>query len=110
MADDTARTISYTELPPPARDSQLAVEWNAYRREVGRLIAEGHEGRFVLFKGEEILGIWNTREEATTEGVTRFGLQPFLIHQIRSREPLVRGPKLVKRFAGEFFLVGQPVR
>src|SRR5947209_19608520 len=46
------RTISYTELPAPQPHSQLYREWNFYRREVGRLPAEGHEGRFILIKGE----------------------------------------------------------
>src|SRR5262245_2142437 len=48
-------TVPYTELPAPRADSQLFQEWNCYRREVGRLLAEGQEGRFVLIKGEQIV-------------------------------------------------------
>ena len=36
-------TIHYTELPEDTPDSPLYQEWNTYRREVGRLLAEGHE-------------------------------------------------------------------
>jgi hypothetical protein len=83
------RRIHYTELPPPGPDSQLPVEWNTYRREVGRLLAEGHEGRHVLIKNEEILGVWDTRAQAVEEGVRRFLLQGFLVQQIRTWEPLL---------------------
>jgi hypothetical protein len=83
------RQIHYTELPPPGPDSQLPVEWNTYRREVGRLLAEGHEGRYVLIKNEEILGVWDTRDEVSAEGFRRFPFGGFLMHQIRTWEPLL---------------------
>ena len=57
-------TIHYTELPPMPLDEPQGVECEFYRREVGRLLAEGHEGRWVFIKGEEIIGIYDTREEA----------------------------------------------
>ena len=91
-----ANTIPYTELPPARPDSPIATEWETYRREVGRLLAEGQEGRFVLIKGEEIIGIWDGREDANAEGLRRYLLQPFLLHQVRSREPLVRLSPAVK--------------
>jgi hypothetical protein len=43
-------TIHYTELPEDTSEGPIAREWNFYRREVGRLLAEGHEGRWVLIK------------------------------------------------------------
>jgi hypothetical protein len=82
-------TIHYTELPAPQPDSQLFQEWNFYRREVGRLLAEGLEGRFLLIKGEKIIGIWDTEEEAEAVALQKYLMQPCLIHQVRSREPLV---------------------
>src|SRR5438105_2865886 len=39
------RDVEYTELPEAKPDSPLYHEWNAYRREVGRLLAEGNAGR-----------------------------------------------------------------
>jgi hypothetical protein len=69
--------------------SPIAVEWNTYRREAGRLLAEGHEGRFVLIKGEEIVGIWDNHNEAMDEGYRRFLLTGFLVQQIRTWEPLL---------------------
>ena len=59
------------------------------RREVGRLLAEGHEGRFVLIKGEEVIGLFDTREQALEVGSDRFLLQPKLIQRILTREPVL---------------------
>jgi hypothetical protein len=84
-------TIHYTELPEDTRDDQIARDWNFYRREVGRLLAEGHEGKWVLIKGEEIVGIWDTREQAEAVALERYLMEPVLLQQILTREP-VRGP------------------
>lgn len=85
-------TIHFTELPDAQPDSQIYQEWNHYRREVARLLAEGQEGRWVLIKGDEIIGIWETKQEAYTVALEKYLMQPCLIQQILSREPLVRGP------------------
>jgi hypothetical protein len=90
MSEPGYPTIHYTELPPPRPGSGLAVEWEAYRREVGRLLAEGYEGRHVLMKGEAILGIYDTHDQALEAGYVRFLNQPFLVHQIQTRERLYR--------------------
>jgi hypothetical protein len=87
--------IPCTELPEAKPDSPLYREWNYYRREVGRLLAEGQEGRFVLIKGEAIIGIWDTHAEAKAAALKKYLMQPCLIHQVRSREPLLRlSPRL----------------
>jgi hypothetical protein len=88
----TGETIPYTELPPSAPGSQIDVEWEFYRREVGRLLAEGHEGKFVLIKGEAVIGFYDTWEAAYRAGVERYLRQGFMVHQVRSREPLLRLP------------------
>ncbi len=74
--------IHYTELPDEAPDSPLFTEWNLYRREVGRLIAEGHQGKWLLIKGDEIIGIWETQAEALDEGYRQYLHQPFFVHEI----------------------------
>jgi len=83
-------TIHYTELPPSKPGDTLAEEWETYRREVGRLLAEGNEGRYILIKGKEIIGIWDTRDEAFATADQRFPRQPFLVHQIQERERILR--------------------
>ena len=65
-------TIHWTELAEATPGSRIATEWNFYRRQVGRLLAEGHEGKWVLVKGEEIVGIWDTQKEADQVRAQRF--------------------------------------
>ncbi len=83
-------TIHYTEMPGPQRGDKYYREWITYRREAGRLLTEGCEGRFVLINGDEVRGVWNTEEDAMAEGYDQFPGQPFLVHQLREREPVLR--------------------
>lgn len=41
-----------------------------------------HRGQFVVIKDEEVVGAFNTIDEAPAEGARRFGLQPFLVRQV----------------------------
>ena len=86
------QTIHYTELPEDNSNGGNAQEWNYFRQEIGRLVAEGHEGRWVLIKGKEIIGIWDTEEEANQARLQTFLMQDVLIHQVRTHEPLLRSP------------------
>jgi hypothetical protein len=79
-------SISYTELPAAKPGSPLYREWETYRREAARLLAEGNAGRHILIKGTQIIGIWNTHDEAATAGYLRFLGRPFLVHEIQERE------------------------
>jgi hypothetical protein len=85
-----APTIHYTELREANPDSPLYREWNVYRREAGRLLAQGHAGRYVLIKGEDILGLWETEAEALRNGYQRFLGEAFLVHQVQERERVLR--------------------
>jgi hypothetical protein len=84
-------TIPYTDLAEPLPNSPIGDAWNHYRREVGCLLAEGHEGCWVLIENEEIIGIWDSSEEADKVRVERFLMQPVLVKQILAREPVLRG-------------------
>jgi hypothetical protein len=86
MSETGYPTIHYTELPDPSPSDVLATEWNTYRREVARLLAEGNEGRHVLIKDDQIIGIWGTHLEALDGGYRRYLGQPILVHQIQTRE------------------------
>jgi hypothetical protein len=77
-------------LPEDTSDSPIAREWNLYRREVGRLLAEGNEGRWVLIKGEKIVGIFDNWDAARQEGLKRYLLQPMLVKQVLTWEPILR--------------------
>src|SRR5258708_36661999 len=90
MSDDKPRTVHYTEMPDLPPESPLYTEWMTYRRELPRLLVEGHEQEFVLVKGTEIIGLFPSFLDAKAEGSRRFPRQSFLIQQILSEEPLIR--------------------
>jgi hypothetical protein len=86
------QTIHYAELPEDSSNSPIAKEWNFYRREVGRLLAQGQEGKWVLITGEEVIGIWETQEQAYEVALQKYLMQPVLIHRVLFQEPILRGP------------------
>lgn len=94
MNATNGRMFHYTQLLPVPSDSPIAVECQTYRNEIVRLLAEGHEGKHVLIKGDKIIGIWNTDAEAYGEGLKRYLGQPFVVHQIRTWEPVLRVSRL----------------
>jgi hypothetical protein len=89
---ETARTIPWTELPPANPDEALAAEWETYRRELGRLLSEGQEGKYVVIKGDEIIGVYDTWDEARRVGLERYLLEGHMVRPILSQEPVIRGP------------------
>ncbi len=51
-------------------------------------------GRIVLVRGRELIGVFNTDDEAIAEGARRFGLTPFLVRIVELSEPEVMIPAL----------------
>jgi hypothetical protein len=80
-------TIPYSALAEAPPDSPIATEWNFYRRHIGRLLAKGHRGKWLLILGERIVGIWGTFEEANEAQASL--AQPAMLKQILEREPLL---------------------
>jgi hypothetical protein len=83
--------IHFSDLPLDDTNGSIAREWNFYCREVGRLLAKGQQDKWVLIKSEEIVGVWDTEEEADAVRLRLFRMQPVLLKQIRALEPIVRG-------------------
>ncbi len=83
------RTIHYTELPDLPPEDPLCREWDFFRRELPRLLAEGHEGKFVLVKGEEIIGLFPTEDDAVRVGYAKFLPESFLVEAIRTEERIL---------------------
>ena len=77
----------------------LEREAETYRREVGRLLAEGHAGRHALIKGGEVVSIWDTQRDALQAGCEKFGLDPFAVVKIDARDP--ERPSLDRRSESE---------
>jgi hypothetical protein len=83
-------TVGFEDLGDAQPGSPITVEWDFFRRELPRLLAEGHEGRFVLIKGEELIGVFDTFREARSVGTRRWGLAPMLVQQILRRYRVFR--------------------
>jgi len=83
-------TIPYGELPELLPAGVLTREWDSYRREVGRLLAEGHEGKFVLIKGEDVIGVHDAWDAAREMGLRLYLVEPFLVQEVRAQEPVLR--------------------
>ncbi len=54
-----------------------------------------HAGQFVLVKGRDLIGTFNTYDEALAEGARRFGLESFLVRQVVDADQEVRAPALM---------------
>jgi hypothetical protein len=91
-------TIHYTDLPEDTSGGPIAKEWNFYRRVVGRLLEEGKEGKWILINGEEIVGIWDTEEEARSYAVKNYPKEPLYIRHILKQEPVLRTPTFLYRW------------
>src|SRR5947209_5562276 len=57
-------------------------------------LLKNHEGKFVLIRGEEFIGTFDSAENAYGEGVKRFGRDPFLIKKVTEREEVYRNQAL----------------
>jgi hypothetical protein len=60
-----------------------AAEFNAFKREVPRLIAEGHKGRYALIQGDRVCSVWDTERDAIQAGRECFGQQPFVVQEVQ---------------------------
>lgn len=65
----------------------LEQELKTYEKEKEKLLSEG-KGKFVLIKGDEIIGIYTSQEDALAEGYKRFGNEEFLVKEIIEIEPV----------------------
>src|SRR5262245_38683325 len=61
-------------------------EFHTYRRELPRLLEEGHAGRYALIKGDQVLSVWDTQRDVLQAGCERFGLDLFAVKQIDPRD------------------------
>jgi hypothetical protein len=71
------------ETPHPLDDEIRAFE--ARRADLERT----YPNKFVVFKGSEFVGAWDTLDAAAQEAVRRFGRGPYLIRQVGAPPPVV---------------------
>jgi hypothetical protein len=91
------RVVHWTELKENTSDWPYATEWNFYLRLVGRLLTEGQAGRWVIIKGESLIGFWDTLDEAEAAARER-DVPPVLLKRILEWEPVIRPSFRVLRF------------
>jgi hypothetical protein len=70
------------ENDPPL---DVSCERAAYQRQRERLVRE-HLGKIVLLRFDEVVGVFDTLDEALEEGHRRFGWGRMLFHKITERE------------------------
>ena len=83
-------TIHHTELKENLSGTPLASSWNVYVREVGRLLAEGHEGKWVVIADGAIVGLFQDRQSALNLAYSTSRDASPMIHQIRESETVYR--------------------
>ncbi|SRR6266446_3803608 len=76
---------------PPEQWERALRDYATYRRELPRLVQEGHAGQYALIKEDEVLSVWDTVGDALQAASERFGIAPIATFKIN--------PLDVKRFA-----------
>ena len=74
-------------------DDVLREEREFFEANRAALLKE-HAGKFALIRGRELVGTFDSDENAYTEGVKRFGTSPFLIRRIAEKDPSAQFPAL----------------
>jgi len=69
-----------------APGTRFAAELAAYQRKLPELLGEA--GRFVLIKGDEVMGVFDSYQDAVTSGYARFELDSFFVKQIAAAEQI----------------------
>ena len=53
-----------------------------------------YPGKFVLVKGDSLVGTFDDAESAVAEGARQFGTEPFLVRRVNDKEETVYIPAL----------------
>jgi hypothetical protein len=75
--------ILVDQMPDPPADQPFAEEWKTFKREVYRLMCAGNKGRFALIKGQQVISVWDTQNDAIQAGREHFGQQPFFVQEVQ---------------------------
>jgi hypothetical protein len=67
--------------------NRLEKELETYQAELPKLLKE--QGKFAVVKDAQVAGVFDTYPDALKQGYERFGLEPFLVKQIISPQPVL---------------------
>lgn len=73
-------------MPESVPASDLTTEIAAYEQQQAEL-ERLYLGKFVVFKGHDLIGAWDTLNAAAEQASTRFGRGPYLIRQVGAPRP-----------------------
>jgi hypothetical protein len=76
------REVQYPPLPDAEPGSPMAEEWTMFKREVGRLLQEGHRGKFALIKAGQAITIWDTFYDAVQAAQSLDGNGKTLVQEV----------------------------
>lgn len=71
----------------------LEKEREYFKKILPKLLTESRE-RIVLIKEEELVGVYNTFEEALSEGARRYGKESFLVRRVDDQQEEINIPAL----------------
>jgi hypothetical protein len=67
---------------PPEQWERALRDLETYRRELPRLLQEGHANRYALIRDNQVLSIWDTVGDALQAAGERFGADPVATYKI----------------------------
>lgn len=71
----------------------LEQELEYFERNLSAWLTE-NQGRFALVHGQELVGMFNTNDDALSEGARQFGLSSFLIRPVLPSAGTITAPAL----------------
>lgn len=71
----------------------LEQERQFYAEHLPEWLAE-YPGKFVLIKGSDLIGVFDTIEDALAGGARRFALEPFLVRRVQEKQDEINIPAL----------------
>lgn len=81
------------QLPNSFSSDEITGDWDFHRREASHLLVAGQQGRWVIISQASIIGVWDTEEQAQRAAGEHALTQPYLLHQVQERAPVLYPPE-----------------
>lgn len=79
---------------PRLLGASLKREQTLYETDLPRWL-EDHRNAHVLMKGSNLVGFYETRDEALAAGYARFGVVPLLLEEVQDHDPIHHIPNVL---------------